>query len=153
MRIGDVGYTRVVDLDTAGTTSELIPIQFAVGIKVRALMTRITAWMNVIGAVTGSDFIFFENGQAIAAGATFQTILADNRAHVVFAYRQTLVTSGFPAIVGPVETEWWKILLPDVQFIAVSKTVSSEVKCSIHYRFAELSDDEIVEIAAQRAQG
>lgn len=154
MRIGEVEYTRRFNLDqTVINTSAFGDIAFALGIKIRALLTRVHCTIMDQGAITGRGSVFFENSQMVAGAQTAATLEADDRLFSIGNSEAALVTSGFPTITGPVETQWWKILLPDTRFHIVHNTIAGfGAVVTLHYRFAELTDDEIVEIAAQRAQ-
>lgn len=154
MRIGETEFTRRFNLDqTVIDTSVFGDISFAVGIKVRALLTRIQATIMDAGAITGRGSVFWENGQGVPAAQTAATLEADDRLFNIANHEGALSTNGFNIVTGPVETTWWKILLPDTRFHIVHNTIAAfGAIVTLHYRFAELSDDEILEIAAQRAQ-
>ncbi len=156
MRIGDIEYTRVIQFGAQGTVneSELIDVSFALGIKIRPLLVRtLVAAADVVGATTGGYGCFFENSREIPSDSTLNALVADERAHPLFTVRQVLNTNGMTQLV-PQERTWWKILLPNIRLhsVATAQTAVVNVSVTLAYRFAELTDDEIVEIAAQRAQ-
>ena len=154
MRIGDLEYTRHVEIDT---TVALISVNslvsYAVGIKVRPLLTRVQVTMHTAGAVSGSAGVFLENGESVPVGLDFNALLNDARVSPLAFLQKSLVTSGFPNVLYPVETMWWKLLLPTIALHFVAPNAGDDASVILHYRFAELTDDEIIEIAAQRAQG
>lgn len=154
MRIGEVEYTRRFNVDqTVIDTSGFADITFAVGIKIRPLLTRIQATIMDAAAITGRGSVMFENSQQVGAAQTAATLDADDRLFPIANVDQALATNGMGRIVGPIETQWWKILLPDTRFHIVHNTIAGfGAVVVLHYRFAELTDDEVVEIAAQRAQ-
>lgn len=153
MRIGDVEYTRHVGIDQAsGGTTQGVAVQFAVGIKVRALLVRASTTLRNLVAITNDAGAWFENGDAVAAGLSTGAMLADSRTITLAFQRQTLVTSGFPTLQYPIEVKFWKILMPTVTIHSNLATAGDDMEVILHYRFAELTDDEIIEIAAQRAQ-
>jgi hypothetical protein len=134
-----------------GAISEIRDVSFATGIKVRPLLTRVQA--GTVGKLATSDSygVFLENGDDVGAGFSIDGLLADeNRVHPLYISRITLVTSGISNIACMFETQWWKILMPNVRVHFVGPD-TEELFATLHYRFAELTDDEIVEIAAQRA--
>ncbi len=153
MRIGDIEYTRSFASTTAvANTSVRQSLRFAVGIKVRALMTRVQCFQPTAGAGTGGAGVFLENGGSVPAALSIAALADDERAMPVFMYDQALSTNGL-ATTPMFESLWWKILLPDVTMHFVSSVLAAATfRGTLHYRFAELTDDEIVEIAAQRAQ-
>lgn len=154
MKIGDIEYTRTLRIGLSGAnSSEFATINFALGIKVRPLLTRVGVFPLGADAVTGGQFVAFENGAAIAAGITLANLRADLRVHPIYSTDMALVTSGISQVV-PFESTWWKILMPDVRVHGVSvNSAIGDYRVELHYRFAELTDDEIIEIAAQRSQG
>lgn len=153
MRIGDVEYTRHVGIDqAAGGVTQGVEVQFAVGIKIRALLVRTSTTLRNLVALTNDAGAWLENGNAIAAGLSVGAMMADSRAFTIAFERRTLLTSGFPVVQYPREVKFWKILLPTVTIHANLATAGDDTEVILHYRFAELTDDEIVEIAAQRAQ-
>lgn len=154
MKIGDLEYTRHVNGTTVGANTPLIiPVSFAVGIKIRPLLTRVQVHPTGASAVTGSQAVFLENGNGIVAGQTLGTLLTDTRAWPLWTHDNAISAGGFVGTVTSFESTWWKLLLPDIQVIIVDVIITAvEVNVNLHYRFAELTDDEIIEIAAQRAQ-
>ena len=154
MRIGDLEYTRHINMTTvAANTPFIAPVSFAVGIKVRPLLTRVQVHPSGASAVTGSQGVFLENGDGIVAGQTFGTLMADSRALPLWTHDNAISAGGFVGTVVSFETTWWKLLLPTIQVMLVDVIISTvETNVILHYRFAELTDDEIIEIAAQRAQ-
>lgn len=153
MQIGDIEYTREIFFEPSAATSESVNVSYALGIQIRPLLVRTQVSYQFLSAATSEAIVALENGNGIPQGLTGAALMADNRAHLLYFQRRTLVTSGLANYVGPHELLWWKILLPDVTLHFVPDTVDANVKVSLHYRFATLSDQEIVEIAAQRAQG
>jgi len=152
MRIGDIEYTRHANAATASTNSSVRSlITFALGIKIRALLTRAQVFSADASAVTGQQGVFLENGTSVPTGLSTQGLIDDGRAHPLYITDQALSTNGMGQQVG-LETMWWKILLPDVRLHYVSTLAVTRFVVTLHYRFVELTDDEIVEIAAQRAQ-
>lgn len=151
MRIGDIEYTRHIDNESVGPSSERQRISFAIGLKIRPLLTRVQVSMPIVGVVSADSGVWFENGEAFPSAQVFSVCMSDNRLMPIFVARRTLVTSGFPAPEGPKETTWWKILMPTVTIHAFSGT-NTPMTTILHYRWVELTDDEIVEIAAQRGQ-
>lgn len=155
MRIGDVEYTRSVVHANLATLneSEIETVNFAIGIKIRALLTRVQVTQRLSGVTTEGNSVFLENGDAIGAGITEAQLFSDVRAFPIYQQRNSLSTNGMTNYWGPRETLWWKILLPTVRIHFVDTVATSQSwQCVLHYRFAELTDDEIIEIAAQRAQ-
>lgn len=151
MRIGDIEYTRSVAARLTGATSEIRDVGFATGIKVRPLLTRVQAGTKGGIATSDSYGVFLENGEEVAAGFSIDSLMADeSRTHPLYIARMTLVTSGISNIDCLKETLWWKILMPSIRIHFVGPN-TEEMFCTLHYRFAELTADEIVEIAAQRA--
>ncbi len=154
MKIGDIEYTRSVHKGVIGTLdeSERVELSFALGIQIRPLLTRVQVTALSGSAVSQTAIVSMENGSAMGAGLSTAALFREERAFPLWARRTTLVTSGINARTGPWETMWWKILLPDVTLHFAETTVVHEWHVVLHYRFAELTSDEIVEIAAQRAQ-
>lgn len=155
MRIGDVEYTRsIVHANLASANvSEVERIHFALGIKIRPLLTRVQVTNRIQGVATGGTTVFLENGDAVNAGLSEVNLYADERALPIYQNRNQLSTEGMTNFWGPRETLWWKILLPQVRIHFVDSVITStQWRVVLHYRFAELTDDEIIEIAAQRAQ-
>ncbi len=152
MRIGDIEYAVRVRLAPGiANTSVLSRIQFALGIKVRPLLTRVQAWNLGASAATGGQLIGLENGNSINTGITLAALRDDTRMLPVWAQDNALATNGMGFAI-PFESTWWKILMPEITIHGVSllaPVLQSIV--TLHYRFAELTDDEIVEIAAQRS--
>ncbi len=153
MRIGDIEYTRGLTISTAAANSSVRGLlNYALGIKIRPLLTRVQCFIVDAGAGTGGQGIFLENGTAIDPGITLAALAADLRSHPLYISDQALSTNGM-AITRGFESTWWKILMPDVRIHAVSTVLAAmTISITLHYRFAELTDDEIIEIAAQRAQ-
>ena len=150
MRIGDVEYTRSVAARLTGATSEIRSVSFATGLKARPLLTRVQAGGVGKLATSNSWGVFLENSNDVGAGLSIDSLMADeNRVHPLYIQRMTLVTSGISNLPGLTETLWWKILMPNIQIHFVGPD-TEEMFATLHYRFAELTDDEIVEIAAQR---
>ncbi len=155
MRIGDIEYTRTVIHTNlaAANASEVEIINFAVGIKVRALLTRIQVTNRIQGVATGGTTVSFENGDSVGAGLTEVQMYSDLRLFPVYQNRNQLSTNGMVNFWGPRETTWWKLLFPTVRLHFVDSVITgTQWKCVLHYRFATLTDDEITEIAAQRSQ-
>ncbi len=153
MRIGDIEYTRRLVGSTAVANSSVrVATSFALGIKVRPLLTRVQVWPFDAGAGTGGQAVFFENAQDVATALTIATLRDDARLHPIYVNDQALSTNGLAQVVG-FESTWWKILMPDMRIHFVSSVLASwSAVVNLHYRFVELTDDEIIEIAAQRAQ-
>lgn len=153
MKIGDIEYTRKVGVLTDTLQeSEFTQVNFALGIQIRPLLTRVSCYLATAQAVTGNQIVFLENGDAIAETQTAAALIADARALPIHDIDTALSTNGM-GFSWPHESTWWKILLPTVRIHLVATVLSvSRVMVLLHYRFAELTADEIVEIAAQRAQ-
>ena len=153
MRIGDIEYTRRNQMSTGAINiSTIVNLSFALGIKIRPLLTRALVVCHSALAISGQLAVYFENGQNLAGGIGSGILEADTRLFPLWVQDGALVTSGFMQTY-PFESTWWKILLPDVRLHAVSSAVAvSAFTVVLHYRFATLTDDEIIEIAAQRAQ-
>lgn len=157
MRIGDIEYTRrVVLAQSVINTAVREEISFAVGIKVRALLTRVQVAVDGAAVVTGAQGVWLENGNSIAGGVTNGALQRDVRAFPVYFHDRAIsitVEGGLFGVTDMQETMWWKILFPQVTLHIADTTVAAiEGMVTLHYRFAELTDDEIIEIAAQRAQ-
>lgn len=154
MRIGDIEYTRHFTLITNTVNESIVQnISFALGIKVRPLLTRVGVFCTSAQAITGLIEAYLENSEDIAAGITGNALEADQRAHPIWMMDFALATSGM-GFTMPFQTDWWKLLMPNIQIHLVASTLAvAEIVGTLHYRFAELTDDEIIEIAAQRAQG
>jgi len=102
--------------------------------------------------VTGGQGVWFENSNDVDAGATLAATRSDTRLLPIWTQDNALATNGMGQVVS-FEMLWWKILLPQVRLHAVSVTTGVlDAVVLLSYRFAELTDDEIVEVAAQRAQ-
>lgn len=154
MKIGDIEYTRKVRVvtDTA-TESENTQVSFAVGVKLRALLTRVSVHPAGASAVTNAQGVYMENGQDLAEDLSIGQLQLDNRALPLWTHDDALATNGMGSVVS-FESLWWKILMPGIQIIAVTSVLASiSVEVLLHYRFAELTPDEVIEIAAQRSQG
>ncbi len=152
MRIGDIEYTRHTNAATAVTNSSVrTALSFALGIKVRPLLTRVQVGSADASAVTGQQGVFLENGQSVPTGLSTQGLIDDGRVHPLYLTDQALATNGMGQQVM-LETMWWKILMPDIRIHWVSTLAVTRFVATLHYRFVELTDDEIIEIAAQRAQ-
>jgi len=152
VRIGDIEYTRTINNGDYGTVSEITPVSFALGIKVRPLLVRTQVTRQPNTTATSSGGCWLENGSSVPAGLTATLCLEEPRLFPLDFMRQTLTTSGVGLGQWPTELTWWKILLPDVSIHFVGNAAAEEGQCTLHYRFVELTDDEIIEIAAQRAQ-
>lgn len=155
MQIGDVEYTRYIEGPVGAVIQESrnVDVSFAVGIKVRALLTRVGCFNVTAQAITGAQACFLENGQSIGATLTLGALLGDGRALPLHMTDYALSTNGM-GISRPFETMWWKILQPEVRLHSVGTTLAAtQFLYVLHYRFATLTDDEIVEIAAQRSTG
>lgn len=156
MRLSDIEFTRRIQLDqSVANTAARVTVSFASGVarNIVPFMTRCHVWVSDIAAITGRFGVGFENGQTIGAGVGVDSILEDLRIQVVYGGDAALVTSGFPTQLGPIETNWHTILLPEVNFHGGHSTLASwSAGVNIHYRFAELTDDEVVSLAAQRSR-
>lgn len=154
MKIGDVEYTRNVSLIQAVVQeSAIVDLSFAVGIKVRALLTRVDAFNSTAQAITGGQSCYFENSQSIGPGAT-QGELRDNPNMLPLHVTDYALSTNGMGIARSNTTLWWKILMPEIRIHIVGTTLAAtRYELTLHYRFAELTDDEIVEIAAQRSSG
>jgi hypothetical protein len=154
MQVGDLEFTRHVNITTdVANESMHETVSFAVGIKTRPLLTRVGVFPSGASAVTGTQAVFLENGVQIAENSTFGTLALDARAIPLWMHDNAISATGFVGTVVPFQTDWWKLLLPDIQIIVVDVILSAvEVNVTLHYRFATLTDDEILELAAQRAQ-
>jgi hypothetical protein len=152
MRIGDLEYTRRVFLQPGvADTSVNTNVVFAVGIKVRPLLTRVLVAPIGALAVTGGQLIGLENGNSVPSALSLTGLRDDARVLPLWSWDNALATNGM-GFVAPFESTWWKLLLPNIQIHAASLILGVQAIVVLHYRFAELTDDEIVEIAAQRAQ-
>lgn len=151
MRIGDVEFTqRGILVNASGNASEFFTLAFAVGLKIRPLITRIGVYPLGAAGATGGQGVWFENGNLVDAGATLATLRSDPNLLPVWTWDAALVTSGIATVV-PFETTMWKIAQPQVRFHGVSvNTGVLDAVVVMHYRFAELTPDEVIEIAAQR---
>lgn len=153
MKIGDIEYTRNINFNMAGTVSEIEVVNFALGIKIRPLLVRAQVSMKTVSVATTDWGVWFENGTTTGAGSTTAGILTDSRMFNLYYQRQSLSTNGM-SVTGPMPhtTWWWKILMPQITIETVGVAAGDDVQITLSYRFVELTDDEIVEIAAQRAQ-
>lgn len=153
MRISDIEYTRVINWNVAGTTSELETVNFALGIQIRPILVRAQCSIKTVGVTTLDWGVWMENGESVGAGSTSAAMLTDSRLFPLLFQRQSISTNGM-SVTGPYphETNWWKLMLPTVQVFAIGAAIGDDIACVLHYRFAELTSDEIIEIAAQRAQ-
>jgi hypothetical protein len=154
MRIGDIEYTRRIDMSTGGVAnvSSIVDVQFALGIKIRPLWTRAQVAMGDASAITGSLAVFFENATSVAGAASAGALNAEPSLFPIYFQDYALSTNGI-GISAMFESTWWKLLLPQIRLHLVASTLTGvQAIITLHYRFAELTDDEIVEIAAQRAQ-
>ena len=153
MRIGDIEYTKsVVHGIAVATTPETERIEFAIGIRIRPLLVRVQVNIETIGAAATNQIrVYLENGDA-AVPANSAAMPVDVRLMPIGTLSWFLTTSGFSAWQTPIETNWWKLLMPTVTLHYEGTNVAESIKTVLHYRFAELTDDEIIEIAAQRAQ-
>lgn len=151
MRVGDIEYTRHVTFGVLGATSIIVPVDFAVALKFRPVLTRVQSTIPNTSAIVETYGVFIENGNEVPAGLTVPAMLTEARLIPLRVNRRVLVTSGFPETDDPHELNFWKILSPNVSLHAAS---FANPNCTVilHYRFAELTDDEIVSIAQQRAQ-
>ncbi len=151
MIIGDLEFTRHVPHDQVAAEGESVNVAFAVGQTLRALLVRTQVTVNTVHAITGSSGVFFENGNAVADALSFQLMLRDSRLIPLFFERRVLVTSGFPVVVTPWELRFWKLLIPDVT-VHFHGPVTQQAVAILHYRFAELTPAEVLDVASQRAQ-
>lgn len=153
MRIGDIEYTRNINVNAVGATSEISTVNFALGMKIRPLLVRVGVAMKTVSAATTDWGVFLENATDAGAGSTTAQMLTDVRMFTLYYQRQTLSTNGM-SVTGPMphQTLWWKMLLPQIQIHTIAVAAGDDINIVLHYRFAELTDDEIIEIAAQRAQ-
>lgn len=152
MRIGDLEYTEVIDHVNLATTSLGENVNFSTGPKIRPLLTRAQVTMNLIGVTTLDAGVWLENDQQIGDGSTTVTLMEDQRAFPLYHVRQSISTNGAFVLTTPWETLWWKLLMPRVRVHAIGYASGDEAVTVLHYRWVELTDDEIIEVAAQRSQ-
>ena len=154
MQVSELEFTRHVSAGVASAgSSAAAEVGFALGIRIRPLLTRVQAWPQDASAATGAMGAWLENGNDVPTGATFATLQADSRLAPVWMMDYALATNGMGMAV-PFESTWWKLLQPDVRIHVVSSVLTNfDITVILHYRFAELTGDEIIELAAQRAQG
>lgn len=151
MRIGDIEYTqRGILTNTVGNASEFFTLAFAVGLKIRPLITRISVFPLGASAVTGGQGVWFENGNLEDAGQTLAAMRLNANLLPLWTQDNALATNGMGMVV-PFENTYWKIAQPQVRFHGVSTVIAIlDAVVVMHYRFAELTPDEVIEIAAQR---
>ena len=154
MNIGDVEYTITGSRTlTANLVSEREEINFAVGIKVRALLVRATVAMDIASVVNFQAGIYLENGTSLAEGVNANALFNEVRLIPLIHRSARIATSGVFDLQGPKETLHWKILQPQISIHFVGPLAADDFRWTLAYRFAELTDNEIVEIAAQRSIG
>lgn len=150
MRIGDVEYTKVVKVAIAAAdTPQYTDVAFALGIKVRPVLVRTQAGFPAGVGATGNGFILLENGQQSEPGTKIE-LTEDERLH--WLYGEVRGTPTEDRFTGLNELNWFKVLLPQIRLHFAGESTADRPFVTLHYRFCELSDDEILEIAAQRAQ-
>ena len=155
MRIGDIEFTKTLTITpTVADAPEATRVDYALGIKIRPLLVRAQVTEvggSNFGSAADEDRVWLENGDS-AAPADALAAATDPRLLPLFALGHAFVTSGGAASLMMQETNWWKLLLPRITIWTDLEVTATLVTVVLHYRFAELTDDEIVEIAAQRAQ-
>lgn len=151
MRVGDLEFMARVQLAAgAADTSTFATINFALGIRTRPLLTKVQVFPFGATAVTSAQGVFLENGAAIAAGQSLAALRTDARLSPIWSQDSALSTNGM-GLTFPFQTDWSTILQPDVRIHEAQTVAATGIYVVLlHYRFAELTPDEIVEIAAQR---
>lgn len=152
MKIGDLEYHKtIVHAFAAATTPESEDIGFALGIRIRPLLVRTHVTIEVIGAAATNQIrCYLENGASVVPADT-AAMQNDPRLMAIGHLSWFLTTSGFDVWVPPKELNWSMLLRPTVRIHFEGTSTAERVKTTLFYRFAELTSDEIVELAAQRA--